>query len=234
MLFQSLYANTFTHWSFETSASTNNINGSGSTLSGINPDGGYPGTASAFHSSAATTWSLASGNGSPNSWMADNWNKGDYFEFEASISSDFRSFYLGISFDLVGSLTAPNLFELEFSTDGTNFSQIGDRYYGISSSPTWNPIIESGAMNQFFENDDIAETGNLQTYYFRFVDQADTKGGAINGGDVTADGTLQIDNFTIYGTIPEPSGNTLAIFGGLFLLGFPALRKKDDRKKDSY
>src|ERR1700690_261962 len=80
-------ADTLADWTFETIASTNNIIGSllspAATQSGVLADIGS-GTASASHATAASAWSIPAGNGSPHSWSVNNWNVGDYFQFQVN------------------------------------------------------------------------------------------------------------------------------------------------------
>jgi len=222
---QSSNAQVIAGWTFQSAASTNNIIGAGltpsSTQSGVLADIGT-GTASAFHSTAATVWSIPSGNGSSNSWSANNWNLNDYFQFAAS-SVGFSG--ITVSYDQVGSATGPKTFALQYSTDGSSFTQFGGSY-SVLSAPTWNPNTPSGVAGQSFSYDlsSITALNNATAIYFRVVDLSPTTGGAINGGNVGTGGTGRIDNFII--SVPEPSSIALAGLGGVAcLLAFRRRRR---------
>jgi hypothetical protein len=215
---QTLKADVIADWTFQTSLSTNNIIGTGktpsSTQSGILADIGT-GTASAFHATAASVWSIPSGNGSSNSWSANNWSQNDYYQFQVS-TIGYQDIL--ISFDQIGSATGPGTFALQYSTDGSSFTQFGSSYT-LLSSPTWNPNTASGSAGESFSFDlSLLDTlENLSSVYFRVVDLSATTGGAINGGNIGTSGTDRIDNFLVSATVapvPEPSTMALAALGG--------------------
>ena len=225
--FTSARADVIAGWTFQTAASTNNIIGAGlatsSTQSGILADIGT-GTASANHATAATAWSTPSGNGSSNSWSANNWNSGDYFQFQVS-TLGFQN--ITLSYDQVGSATGPKSFGIQYSTDGSGFTTFGSSY-SVTSAPSWNPNTVSGAANESFAFDLSSVTGlnNLAAVYFRVIDQSATTGGAINLGNVGTGGTGRLDNFLVNGTVvPEPSTLALAVVGGITCL-FSLRRKR--------
>ena len=129
----STQAQTIAGWTFQTAASTTNIIGAGlspsSTQSGVLADIGT-GTGSAFHATAATAWSSPSGNGSTNSWSANNWLQNDYWQFQVSTLGNSG---IGVSWDQTGSNTGPKNWGLQFSTDGSIFTQYGT--YGHLRKP---------------------------------------------------------------------------------------------------
>jgi hypothetical protein len=214
---QTVKADVLANWTFQTAASTNNIIGAGltpgATQSGVLADIGT-GTASASHATAATAWSIPSGNGSSNSWSANNWTLGDYYQFSVS-SAGFQN--ITVSYDQVGSATGPGHFDFEYSTDGSSFTPVGS-IYNLVSSPSWNPNTASGAAAESFSYDLslILALNNLPAVYFRIIDQSATTGGAINLGNVGTAGTDRVDNFIVNATpLPEPSTIALAALGGL-------------------
>jgi hypothetical protein len=220
LVIQTAKADVIADWTFQTSASTNNIIGAGlitgPTQSGVLADIGT-GTASASHATAATAWSSPSGNGSSNSWSANNWTLGDYYQFSAS-SAGFQN--ITISYDQVGSATGPGHFDFEYSTDGSTFTPVGS-VYNLVSAPSWNPNTASGAATESFSYDLslITALNNVSAVYFRIVDQSATTAGAINGGNVGTGGTGRVDNFIVNATlVPEPSTIALAALGGLACL----------------
>ncbi len=211
-------ADVIADWTFQTSASTNNIIGAGlatgSTQSGVLADIGT-GTANAFHATAATAWSIPSGNGSSNSWSANNWNLGDYFQFSVS-TTGFQNII--VSYDQTGSATGPGHFNFEYSTDGSTFTPVGS-IYNLVSTPSWNPNTASGAATESFSYDLslITALNNLPVVYFRIVDQSATTGGAINAGNIGTAGTDRVDNFLV-ATVPEPASLALGLVGGFAYL----------------
>jgi len=219
--FVSAKADIIADWTFQSSVSTNNIVGAGktpgATQSGVLADIGT-GTASASHASASTAWSIPSGNGSTNSWSANNWAVGDYFQFEVS-TLGFTG--ITLSYDQTGSATGPGSFSLQYSTDGSTFTPSGGNY-SLSVS-TWTPGTYQSSFTFSYDLSAITALDNAPSVYFRIVDQAPTTGGAINGGNVGTAGTDRVDNFTV-GTVPEPSSLALGLVGGFAWLA--ALRRR--------
>ena len=76
---------------------------------------------SGFHALAATTWSSPAGNGSTYSLSSNNWSVGDYYQVAVS-TTGFTDIYL--SWDQTRSSTGPSVFDVQMSTDGSNFSTI--------------------------------------------------------------------------------------------------------------
>ena len=225
---QTLKADVIADWTFQTSASTNNIISTGktpsATQSGISADIGA-GTASASHATAGTAWSIPSGNGSSNSWSANNWNQNDYYQFQVS-TIGFDT--ITISYDQTGSATGPKTFALQYSIDGSSFTTFGSSY-SLISTPAWNPNTPSGSAGESFAFDlsSITVINGISAAYFRVIDLSPTTAGAINGGNVGTAGTDRIDNFIVNGVlvpVPEPSTLAFATFGGIACL--LALRRK--------
>ena len=222
--FVSVKADVIADWTFQTSASTNNIIGTGrtpgATQSGISADIGF-GTASASHVSASTAWSIPSGNGSANSWSANNWAAGDYFQFSISTIG-----YTGVtlSYDQTGSASGPGAFSLQYSTDGLNFTPSGGNNAIILS--TWSPSSHASGFTFNYDLSSVSTLNEAPSAYFRIVYQAPTTGGAINGGTVLTAGTDRIDNFVVNAVadVPEPSCIALLLVGGS-ALAFSQRRK---------
>jgi hypothetical protein len=213
--FQTTKADIIASWTFQTAASTNNIIGTGktpgATQSGISADLGL-GTASSSHASASSVWSIPAGNGSTNSWSANTWTVGDFYQFSVS-SAGFTN--ITVSYDQTGSGTGPRDFNFQYSLDGSFFSTFSSYNVvsnGFSSLP-WNVSSSSSAYTLSFDLSSISSLANVGAIYFRTT-MADTT--SINGGSVATAGTDRIDNFTVLGSplsVPEPT--TLAlVFGG--------------------
>ena len=220
-------ADVIADWTFQSSASTNNIIGAGktpgTTQSGILADTGI-GTASASHASASTVWSIPAGNGSSNSWSANNWTIGDYYQFSVTLDLVDNTYSgINVTYDQNGSATGPKTYYIAYSTDGSSFTKLGSDY-GLTSGIVW----AVGTPNQATQLSDnfslITALNTAPTIYFRVVDDSPTTGGAINGGNVGTAGTDRIDNFVVNATItpvPEPATLTLAAVGGaVFLVAF--------------
>jgi len=228
--FTAAKADVIADWTFQSSASTNNIIGAGktpgTTQSGILADTGI-GTASASHASASTVWSIPSGNGSSNSWSANNWTIGDYYQFSVTLDLVDNTYSgINVTYDQNGSATGPKTYYIAYSTDGSSFTKFGSDY-ALTSGIVWS----SGTPNQATQLSDnfslITALNTATTVYIRVVDDSPTTGGAINGGNVGTAGTDRIDNFVINATItpvPEPATLTLAAVGGAVFLA--AFRRK--------
>jgi len=190
-------------WTFETSAPT--------TAGSFNPEIGA-GSASGFHASGAAVYSSPAGNGSAHSFSSNTWVAGDYYQFQVST---FGFSGLDISFDQTSSGTGPKDFALQYSTNGTSFTNVATYSVLTNGSPN-TPWSSTGSANPAFNfNYDLSSVSGLlgqSTVYFRLVD-LDTI--SANGGTVGTGGTDRVDNFTV-AAIPEPSTYAL-IFGAASL-----------------
>jgi hypothetical protein len=210
---QNIKADLIADWTFQTSASTNNIIGAGltpsATQSGVLADIGT-GTANASHASAASAWSIPSGNGSLNSWSANTWAVNDYFQFNLSTAG-----YTGISvsFDQYRSSTGPTNWTFQYSIDGSSFTTFSG--YSITNSPSISPVTYNPAFTYSFDLSAISALDNNSTVAFRLVAASAPSG---------APGTSRVDNFSV-SSVPEPSTLALAAFGGLAAL--IAFRKRN-------
>ncbi len=221
--FQTIKADTIADWTFQTSASTNNIIGTGktpsATQSGILADIGT-GSASASHAASTTVWSIPSGNGSSNSWSSTAWAVGDYFQFSLA-TSGFTN--ITLSYDQTGSSTGPGKFALAYSLNGSSFT-----VFGVTNTLTvssWNPSTVNSSFTFSYDLSSVTSlSDDASSVYFRVIDETTT---SINGGTTASGGTDRIDNFLVSGTsliaVPEPTTLALAALGGVFLV---ALRRR--------
>lgn len=111
---------TIAKWTYETSQPTN----TGATITGIVPEIGV-GIASGMHADSSTVYSHPSGNGSVNSFSANRWAIGDYYQFQVATLgfSDIK-----LSWDQTRSSTGPATWDLAYSIDGANFTVGLDNY----------------------------------------------------------------------------------------------------------
>lgn len=228
----STHADTIANWTFESS-------GLGSTTPSFAPGAGIAstnfyaeggddtGTALAFglHAGAATYTSPA-GNGSLKSLSANTWVSGDYWQFQASLASVVQPISgITLSWDQNGSASGPATFALEYSTDGTTFTQFGSNY-SLTSGITWSSGTPNQPTQESFNLSSIVALDTASTIYFRLVDVSPTTAGAINGGNVGTAGTDRVDNFTIAtAVVPEPGTLALAAIGGIASLMIIRRRK---------
>ncbi len=98
---------TLAKWTFETSAPT--------TAGPLTPELG----AGSASSNTGGTFSSLSGWGSAKSWSSNGWAPGEYFQFQSS-STTFSG--ITVSWQQVGSSTGPKNYQLQYSTDGINFT----------------------------------------------------------------------------------------------------------------
>jgi hypothetical protein len=201
---------TLVDWNFETSIP--------STAGPINPEVGS-GSASGSHVAVGTVYSSPAGDMSSHSYSANGWAVNDYWQFQLSTLGDTG---IALNYDQNGSGTGPRDFVLQYSTDGSTFTQFGSQY-SLAAASTWSatstsllPTIES------FDLSSITALDNQSAVYFRIVDNSTT---AINGSAVGTGGTDRVDNFTVTAAtvVPEPSTMLLA---GAGLASLLALRRR--------
>ncbi len=128
--------------------------------------------------------SFPAGNGSTDSWSFNSWSQGaldpnDYFGFKVDLSSYG---HITLSFDERRSSTGIHNFEIHYSIDGTNFTQIASTVTNVPDNESWRPhTFDFG-----FETPvDLAIRGQ-STVYFRIY--------GYNAEGTT--GTWRIDNVT--------------------------------------
>ena len=206
-------ADNLADWTFEGTTITNTTATDfsyGPADTGLQTGGSASG---GHHASTATVWSGPAGNGSVQSMSVNHWGVGDYFQFSLS-TLNYAS--LTISFDATGSSTGPTDFTLQYSTNGTTFSNFAN--YTVTLA-TW---VTNGtpqtASNYSFDLSAVTSLDNISTAYFRLTDASTT---SIGGGTVGTTGTSRVDNFIVSGasTVPEPSVLGLAGLGAAMLVG---------------
>lgn len=182
--------------------------------------GTRPGTLGGVHSTAAT-WNTPFGNGSENSYAADTWTAGDYFQFSSSSTGHEN---VTVSLDQIGANGSPRDFQFSYSIDGTNFVNFGATYQVELNAPVniaWDNEVATALTTYTFDLSGISALDDAAAIYFR-ISQVGTT--SVNGTTVTASGFSRIDNVVINGTaiVPEPATALLGIAG---LLGFLRRRR---------
>ena len=196
-------ADTLADWTFETSqpatagpfAAESGLNAASSNASGVHV--------------GAAVYSTPAGNGSAHSFSANTWAVGDYYQFTTS-TVGFSA--VQFQFDQTSSNTGPGQFQLEYSTDGTSFTNFGSFYTADPNvAPNaWSATVATTASTHNFDLSGITALGNLSLLYLRLVDFSTV---SANNGVVAAAGTDRVDNVIITGTNPPPVVNLLWIGG---------------------
>lgn len=206
-------------WTFETSKPTSS--GPYAAENGI-----FAGTskALAYHTGSGTDYSNPVGAGSHQSYNANTWSVGDFYQFTTSTLGHED---IQVSFESVSSSTGPKNFNLAYSTDGASFS-VFSSYSLLGKSSSWSSSMSSASAAKYgyhFNLASIAGLDNQTKIYLRLIDNSTT---SASGKTVGSSGTSRVDDFTISGntipsdlktsSVPEPS----TFFAGAFL-GLPFL-----------
>jgi hypothetical protein len=215
-----LSISTFAHaqvadWTFETSVPT--------TAGPFSPETGA-GSATGFHA-ASTVYSNPAGNGSSHSFSSTDWTVGDYYQFQVNTTglADIH-----FSWDQTSSNTGPKDYILQYSTNGTTFTNF-ETYSVLNNNtpnPLWNATTSSSLFSMSQDLSAIAALDNASTVYFRLTD-ADTVA-AGSASPVATAGTDRVDNVVVTGTplaTPEPSGIVLTTIGIASLM-LAAMRRR--------
>jgi hypothetical protein len=189
----------FADWTFEASQPT--TAGPFIAEAGLNAA-----TSQALGSHAgAAVYSTPAGNGSSHSFSSNTWAVNDYWQFTTS-TTGFTN--IAIAWDQTSSNTGPGDFEIQYSTDGTNFTGIPIGLlpdYSVlangSPNPAWNSTTSSGSYGFSRNLSTVSDLNNAASIFIRLVDHSTV---SANGGTVAAAGTDRVDNFTISGSaVPE-------------------------------
>ena len=197
---------TLAEWTFEVSVPA--TAGPHAAEGGLNA--GAASLASGFHA-LATVYSNPVGNGSAESFSSNTWSVGDYYQFTTS-TAGYNN--ITIAWDQTSSNTGPRDFNIQWSTDGVVFNNIGGVYSVLANAapnPVWTSA--SGAPLYTFNVAGPAALDNQAQIYIRLTN-ANTI--SANGGTVAAGGTDRVDNVIIGGTlVPAPASLALVGLAGL-------------------
>ncbi len=201
-------------WTFESSVP--------STSGPFAPEIGN-GSASAGHAGAAT-YSSPAGNGSAHSFSSNTWTTGDYYQFNVD-TANFGG--ITLTWDQTSSSTGPKDFQLEYSTNGTNFTSFTNYSVLANASPN-TPWSSSGTQNAAYtlteDMSSISALSNQANIELRLV-QLDAT--AANGGAIGTSGTDRLDNVTVSGTALTPVPLPAAVWLlGSGLLGSLGIRRR--------
>jgi PEP-CTERM motif len=202
-------------WTFEAGTSGNPPSATGTDITGISPATG-PGVASGHHASPNTVWDNPAGNGSAESFSSNTWAVDDYYQFQTSTTGLSG---IGLSFSQTSSSTGPRDFKIQYSTNGTTFTDAGANYVVLqngSPNPSWSAGTPQPAYNFNFNFAANTALNNQATLYFRLVDTSTVSAG---GGTVGAGGTSRVDNVTAVDGIPEPATMSLLALASVVALG---------------
>lgn len=204
---------TIAQWTFEANTPADLANSTASPS--VAADLGS-GSASGFHASAVTDWSTPAGNGSANSFSANTWAVGDYWQFQVSTMGHQD---IAVTWHQTRSSTGPATWDLAYSLDGVAFTVALDNY-NVNANPWLSGSTDAGSILPSLSLP--ASLGNAATVYFRII--ADSSPTGTNPGG----GTARVDNFTVSGTpiLPAvPDTGATALLLCITLLGLLALHR---------
>jgi hypothetical protein len=159
-----------------------------------------------FHSSNSTTWSCGFGgivgNSSSKSLHVTNWSVGDYFQFELS-TKYYDSLLLTVEQTSSGS--GPRDFKLQYSLDGTSYTDITTYQvpYFVSgpSVYAWSSTSYQSQSAFSFNLSLLTQIQDQSLVYFRLVNTSTL---ALLGGTVLSAGTSRVDNISLMGNYNAP------------------------------
>lgn len=171
--------------------------------------------ASGFHVDPAAVYSNPAGNGSAESFSSNFWSMNDYYLFQTS-TAGYQA--ITIMWDQARSSTGPATFDLEWSTDGVNFTAMLNDYAvlqsgGTGAPGTWTSTPPANPIYSFGPVAGAAGLDNQPSVWFRM--RAEVAGSSTSG-------TNRIDNVIVSGTL-IPTPGTFALLG---LAGLVVMRRR--------
>ena len=194
---------TIATWGFETATTTNTGQTPVVSAGSAAADSGALTAGSSFtasHASASTVWSNPAGNGSSHSLSSNNWAPNDYIQFQFS-TTGFSG--ISLNWDQTGSSTGPRDFKVQYSTDGSNFTDAtgtNSTYQALvngSPNTAWTAATFNPVFNLTLDLSSVTALNNQALVTIRLVNTSTV---STNGGTVATTGTERVDNFTALGT----------------------------------
>jgi hypothetical protein len=183
-------------WTFETSVPTT-----------AGPHSAEIGTGSAlgFHTSGSTVYSNPAGNASTESFSSNFWAPNDYYQFQFA-STGFQN--ISITWDQTSSNTGPRDFKVQYSTDGTVFTDATgtNSTYTLTNDNWTTSGSPNPASTRTLDLSSVTALNNISTVYIRLVCNSNT---AVTGGAIATAGSGRIDNVIINGNVL--TSNTISI-----------------------
>jgi len=181
-------------WTFENITTTNSgrdvvITGSALADQGVQTAGTL---FSANHASSSTSWTNLTGNGSLKSVSSNNWAVGDYWQFKVN-TLNYNN--LAVSVEQTGSGTGPSTFKLQYSLNGTSYTDLPGGTYSLDTG-SWSSTLYKSAAVRSFDLSSLISLNNKSEVYVRLVNVNTTSNGS---GTVATGGTSRIDNFVLTG-----------------------------------
>jgi len=186
---------TIAKWTFDTLTGTTTA----SSTANLSADIGA-GTGVGVHA-AASAWNFVSGNGSTGALSGNTWASNDYFQFTVNASAYEDIF---IQWDQARSSTGPTSFKLQYSTDGSSFTDVSGAtalsikitgtggsfvFSDGSTGSSWTTAKYATDAGFAIDLSSISQIEKQNTLVFRIVSTVTPASG----------GTTRIDNVTISG-----------------------------------
>lgn len=153
---------------------------------------------SANHASSASAWTTPAGNGSTNCPSSNGWATGDYWQFKVATTGYSN---ITLVWDQMGSNTGPKSFLVQYSTDGSTFTDVPSSGYDIAND-AWSAGTYKAVSTRNLSLAAISALNNQAAIYIRITLAAGST--AINGSAIASSGTSRIDNFYIGGIAGMP------------------------------
>jgi hypothetical protein len=147
-------------------------------------------TVKAVHVSTGTTTTTPAGNGSAQSYSTNQWAVNDYYQIQ---TSTLGATNIGLQFEQTGSSTGPRDFKVQYSTNGTTFTDFANYQLTGATWASGGPISPPQLDTYSYSFGSVLD--NLANVYIRLT-QADNVSN--NGGTVQVAGTGRIDNVGVY------------------------------------
>ncbi len=216
------------NWTFENFP---DASGTAVPASGVVPEAGIYAAGSAASLNTGGTVNTVAGNGSVNSYSSNGYDVGEGFTYK---TSSLLYSQIKITWDETGSNTGPRDFKVQYSTDGSTYTDIptSPTYVVLTNgapNPSWASSgagLPSAAYTYTRDLSAVTALNNQANIFIRMIDNSTT---SINGGTVASGGTGRMDNVIIEGTladvgaVPLPAG--VFVFAGVAGFGGVARRR---------